>query len=1164
MTANNCDDVFKQLQELQQDKQKLQDELQDMERQLAAAGIRRQPPATEGGVVLPGRDGRPRELSGKDIEQGYKQLVSTLSSTEVDELVDRGFEILARPVGSEGRFQNYDRILREVDVSTMEDYARLAEALGITRERIAPEDYHFITQKYGRERLLSVVETYYRELGASDAELLAKAAVKTAPFINAVENKTWLRFMADRTLRMYLDSAEAITDFMRAAPNFDVPDALKQEAFRNYKLALVLTRHDSLANRRVAQALRSQQEEILGLEQFQLDLGDEGEEKLREAIGMTAKDLDKDEHFSRVLQAIDDNDVTQLDLVIDTAKMDGLDPKSSLKKDWFNTHMRMATALVKDSQLGNLQTQALNAESNTAMFFFGPLQQTVYNGFRLTPVATSLTRGPLLEAAEITSGAFRYALDTFRATWKRDLQRVFQTGVSHYSGNLDTYGKNLLTNKQELDDMQAILDMPYQQTRGKYTQLLHPYNHAIFTNKLQAAARILALTKPSGTAKTGMSRIEAAWAALGIDRGQGVQRIRAQDIDMYVPWKPFLRGMAVIDEVSGKFQYLFKLKADLEVKARLEGAQLGLFDNKDRAAWVQQQLDDAIYQATPSENDIKAFRKQHGIKGSDMTDDQIAEHLAEQNLEGAATLATQESINALDYSAGMRFQNAPKEGFGKLADTSMMGLRKNWLVDRYLMPYWRSPWMGMLFDHRLATFAIWDTARVFGGKDPSPELVARTKAAWAMSGAVLGVFGMLDAAGHVRGSTDSDVSKRNTLFGIRLAGVPVLNTLFLWKDILETGKASISNEYDGQELATAWMKVMTGHIMRQTGIAQIQLLTDAMLDGTQRGGEKLRKLVAFMGSGQIPFIGAERNLERATGTDRNSFYRDAPDTAQQQYLLGKDDPLAKIEQSLRELAYDSMPAVAAFTQGQRKLTDHLGTPIGHINGVDLSRAIPFFPVAWPKGKVNEVVYGELDAQDMLDPPPALLSRTLNGVAMSDQLQQEYNGIIGSIKGDPKLPPSARLNLAGKTLQVRISMPVETVTAQGVRIRKDGGASLPLAQILDKATKGRTRKEALYALFTSPQYQQFEDDPSTMANPPGGLPKPMRRQRVAQKLIRGITDYYDLLTQDELERRAADGRSQAAKEYSQALTGMSRAAMEQGLEQIKPTARILSSPASPAE
>ena len=1167
MSGNNCGDFQSQIRDLQDENIRLQQEKDAMARQMRAAGVHFS--AAKGDeIIVNGRDGAPRALDTADVQRGYQQLAGTMRSQEVDDLISRGLDTRARPVGSEGRFTNYDRLLREVDVKTIEDYARLAEALGITHERIAPDDFAFVTKTYNRERLVEQASAYYRDLGASSPDVLARASAKTAAMLNAVENKVYLRIWADRSKRLYLDTLDQIREFMVNMPGAEVPAELTQQAFRDFKFALVLERHNSLVKRRHAQALRSEQENILGVEQFRLDLGDEDE--IREAIGMTAGDIGGDQHFGRVVDAIDNRDTKQLDLLIDAAKLDGLDPKSRLDKDWFNTHMRMANALVKDSQLGNINTQLLNVESNVGMMFYGPLQQTLYNGARLTPVANNLTRGPLLEAMQITGSALQYALGTAKATWRSDLSRVFQQGISHYSGNLDTYGKHLLTNQQELDDMQRILDMPYQPGRNGFTQMLNPNNVGLFGNKLQAAARILALAKPGGTLDTGMNRLEAAWTALGLDiGGKGVQRLSAKSIDLFTPWKPALRAMAGVDEVFGRYHYLFKLKADLEVKARMEGNQLGLFDDKDRAEWVQRQLDEAIYQATPTEENIKAFRKANGFKGSDFTDDEIGAMLAEANLQGAPTLATQESVDAMDFSAQMRFQNQA-EGIAGKVDRGAMALRDNWAMDRYVLPYWKSLWNVVLFDHRLATGGLYDVLKMAGVKNPTLEQVAKAKAAWTMSSFAFLAFTALDATGKIHGSQDPVPARRNSidtpLGNLKLGGLPVLNTLFLWKDIKDGVMGALKNEYDSNEVMGALGKVLSAHILRQAGVQQLHLVLNALLDGSATAWEKVRQAVAFTGSGQIPLIGYERQLERLTGTDRSAFYRDSPDTPTQQYLLGKDDPLAQTEQWLRGLLGETLPITKALMGEERKRTDSLGTPLTVLWGIDLSRAIGIgMPAVWPGGKINEVVYAELDAQDRgVGTEKALLRRNLEGVAMDDGLQREYNDIFGVIKGRQDLPPSRRLATSGRLANLTFAFPTESVSKDGIRFKETKTETVPLSPILDRYTAGKTRKEALYALFTSDFYRKLEDDPDFSATPPGGLPRTMRRSKAAQQLIDGINSYYDLLTQDELHRRAGAGTSPAAADWAEKLKGLARSVSGQSLDQIQRIGPVLKQGLPPAE
>jgi hypothetical protein len=1148
--SNNCDDSFKQIQELQEQNRQLQEQLEQAERLRKAAGV-----FTRNDVgntfILPGRNGVPRELGQAEIQRGYQQLAGQMNSKEVDDIVSRGLDERARPMGADGRFTNYDTLLREIDIKDVEDYAKLSEALGLTLQRQAPDDFAFVTESYGKDRILDIASRAYADLGIPGDVLRARMATNAARFGGIVESKVWLRFWADRSKKGMLDALEKMSEYMRDLPGSPVPDSLKAEAFSQYRVALVFERHNAYAKRRVAQALRSEQDEISGLD-LRLDLNDD-QEGMAEAIGMTARDIDKDSFMGRVLQATNDgpSGQLQLDELINAAKIDALDPKSSLDKDWYNTHMRLGNALAKDSQLTNLNTQLkANLGSNLAMAVFGPVQETLVNGIRLTPVGTRMSRSAFMDAIEVSSTAIRYAASYTRATLRQDVSRAFWDGGGLYGGNADTYGKHLLTNEQEVAQIATILDQPYQQGGNWGLTLANPQNMGLFRNKLQVSARILAFSKPMDPA--GMNRLESAWRALGIG-GSGTGGVPVPDT--FVPWKPGLRLMGAVDEGFGKFQYLFKLRADLEIKARMEGAQLGLLDERTRDEWVQARLDEAIYQATPSEVNIKAFRKQHSLKGSDFTDDEIGAIIAEQNMAGGATMATPESRNAYDYSSWARFQNKPQSSemgswggkpIEKL-DQAMMSARQAWSLDT-IFPYWRSPFNALLMDHRLATFAAMDTAKMIFG-NPTPAQISKTKAAWVMSSGTLALFGLLDAGGHVDGGMGKDPSKRNRIFGTPyLGGIPVLNTLFLWKDLKDAAMAAGESGFDGQETLTGLMQVMTNQVMRATGLTTINQLLES-LNGDRGAWQSLVRYGGFLGAGQLPGIGVVRNIERLTGTDGASFFKDGNATPGERYWLDQDSPLAGVERALRDLAYNTIPSIAAATGSPRKTIDHLGTPIGQLYGIDFAKGFPGFPAVWPKGKINDLVYAELDTQDMLNPPEALLTKRLAGIGMSDELQAEYTDIHGAIKGDSFL---GRMALAGKVIAVKFPMPTEVVTSGGVRIRKDGGATIPVGQFLEKHVKGKTKKEALYALFSDPIYQAMEDDPLQSADPRiQDQPKALRRTRPAQLLIQGVTDYYDLLTQDELERRAAAGTSEAAKQWSGAKTQMAEEMFKRSQEALDP-------------
>jgi len=290
--SNNCDDSFKQIQELQEQNRQLQEQLEQAERLRKAAGVYTRTDVGET-FILPGRNGVPRELGQAEIQRGYQQLAGQMNSKEVDDIVSRGLDERARPMGADGRFTNYDTLLREIDIKDVEDYAKLSEALGLTLQRQAPDDFAFVTESYGKDRILDIAAGAYADLGIPGDVLRARMATNAARFGGIVESKVWLRFWADRSKKGMLDALEKMSEYMRDLPGSPVPDNLKAEAFSQYRVALVFERHNAYAKRRVAQALRSEQDEISGLD-LRLDLNDD-QEGMAEAIGMTAREAEKAE-----------------------------------------------------------------------------------------------------------------------------------------------------------------------------------------------------------------------------------------------------------------------------------------------------------------------------------------------------------------------------------------------------------------------------------------------------------------------------------------------------------------------------------------------------------------------------------------------------------------------------------------------------------------------------------------------------------------------------------------------------------------------------------------------------------------------------------------------------------------------------------------------------
>ena len=1081
---SNCEDAFQEIQRLQQQKREIEDRLN----RIKVSGY-----TVDGETALP----------DNKIEGELRRQADMLDNEAFNSYIEQALETTPRVNIGAGQPINFKQLLANYDIETADDYAKLAQLLTISNRRLNPQDYAFITEKLGQERIAQLVVDSYRDLNLDVNQVMALMANDAAAFNSIPERMIRLRVAKEGYREAYLDKLDEISAAIRDG---QASDDLKGSAFKAWKLAMVSERHYSLAGRRTGQALYARRGGIDSPGAMDTDLADaladgrlfEPDAKELEAgLTMTPEELARDDHFSRVVEAIDGakvdpekaaETVEQLKLI---TQLDGVDPKSRLgDKEWFNLLMRRGNALAKDSQLLNAMTQfKTNLGSNVAMLYAGPLRQAFENIGLLTPYGTRSTRRELFEGFGVAMGSAKYGMDMTRAAMRELFMDAFRDGKAFYGGNIDTYGRKISDNAQRRAEIQQLLDMPFR-TGSESGYWSIPENIGIFRNKLQAGWRI--------------------WL-----ESMGVQNSTMG-----------FRTMGGVDNVAGYFFHVFKVKNDLEIRARRDGAQLGLMSERDRAEWVASELRKAFYQQAPTESNIKSYRREYAL-GSDVTDQEIAERiLAEKvaNTYGAQTLDTPESMAAEGFSMEMRMQNRPEEGSstGRVF-TGMQHLRKHWFFD-LAFPYVQSPFMGTLFDFRLASDWLAVPIQAAFGKSATPDQVARAKAAWAVSATTLAMFGALDAAGLIIGNGPLDPREReewltrlkaqgkaaNSIAGIPfLGGIPVLNTLFLWKDVKETFITGNYSKYDQYNALGGIMQVLTSHMMRQTALGQVNQLLELFLEPNRSP----MRVLGYLGAGQVPGIGGIREIERFTGLQSGNFLTSADPSPMQRFMGADEGPLERIEKQLRELAYGTI-GLTGLINGAYKKRDWLGNNLQLAWGQRLADALkdPFFPQVWPE--YDAKLYAELDSQNMLNPPQPITSGVLDGVAMSDRLKEEYIDIHSTVKGE--MSPTARLALAGKRPSVSVRFPIAITLPNGIRINQDKVVSIPVVQLLEPHVPGKTVQEALRSLISSPVYRAMQDDSRTTADVKvRDMPRSELRKQAAQVLLRSMRDYYELLTEDQL-------------------------------------------------
>tara|TARA_R100000152_G_C6690734_1_gene122419 strand:- start:60 stop:800 length:741 start_codon:yes stop_codon:yes gene_type:complete len=164
---------------------------------------------------------------------------------------------------------------------------------------------------------------------------------------------------------------------------------------------------------------------------------------------------------------------------------------------------------------------------------------------------------------------------------------------------------------------------------------------------------------------------------------------------------------------------------------------------------------------------------------------------------------------------------------------------------------------------------------------------------------------------------------------------------------------------------------------------------------------------------------------------------------------------------------------SAFFGGKFKERDWLGTKIRLAWGENFNRYVQhrFTPRQHPPDKV----YAELNKLDLLDPPGPLINKTLEGVPMSDDLQQLYNQTYGTIKGDS----NSAIELIKGTMNINPKIEESVVTDDGqLIIAKNEENGLPYNSILEEHVVGNTAIEAFRSLMSDPRYQALQKNKAT--------------------------------------------------------------------------------------
>ena len=295
--------------------------------------------------------------------------------------------------------------------------------------------------------------------------------------------------------------------------------------------------------------------------------------------------------------------------------------------------------------------------------------------------------------------------------------------------------------------------------------------------------------------------------------------------------------------------------------------------------------------------------------------------------------------------------------------------------------------------------------------------------------------------------------------------------------------------------------------------------------GDDYGQRRPGKYAGYMASGQLnPLIGPLRETERLIGAKASQVYRPRPLSEEEKEMFD-EFKFKDFEDGLRDRVMN-MFSIASVAGGKFKNYDWLGSKTRLSWGEHFGRYLKYkyFPGQHPEG---EKVYAELNRLNLLNPPGPLLNKTLEGVPMSDDLQEMYNNIYFQNKGNEGM--LTILKEASRNPKYRFDPVVFSVINQGGGklsgqrfIRKVSDSSggkvfeLDVPLFLVKHVSNKTPIEAFRSVMNDPFYKKLMEQKSTTADlRVQDRTKREMKKMIPYKMMETVKEYFHLLTVNSL-------------------------------------------------
>ena len=1059
---SSCDELFQERQRLIREKAKNDADLARIR------GIQQS--------NLPPDDALKKDLSGKFADD----MQEIQDSGEIGRNIENASDVdVSIP---QGQPTNYVQLLRTNPKGVVEDFALMNKTLQKSGQRLMPEEWKFLNTDVN-ESAQEVAETLGNDI--SKENVLGLLERNSDSFNGAVEKLLRVRAMYQVSHREFINKISEVFDFMQRN---DIPQAvsnqLLDEALDLYKISLMTERqYDFIRNTwsNMGKAMQGR-----GYQDLDLDLVSKGAAEniddsidapnVQAARDMKPEDFSEESPIARVLAAADlfksnrKESLIQMEMALGDIRIKGVDYfKHYDPKTWQDKRMRTRNLHAKDWQLFNLRTQGLNVNSNGVLGIFGPARKFHETEPQIPWGTTDMEDYRFKFQAQFAG--YGTAIRRLRESWKEVFMDAFTNKSQHFSGAADHYGKYHEPTDLQLIKLREQRDYKPRTKRGRIEQLLNPL---YYTGSSSAALKLWAYEKSGNP----------YWL------------------------RPALNTLSAVDNVSGFFFHNYHVRFDLEMKARKSGVQLGLTDVDGNLSqqkvddWINNEMKNNFYSNQVTEEMVKKYRKDNGLTPEMMGDVEIEDAIREEfvaNTYGAPFMGAAEAQDAARFSEELRFQNKPTHrNWGKGPFDAMQKLRRDeWWAD-LAFPYMQAPFMSESMDWTFTGFGPLKDA--FRWRTLNPAEQRRAKSNAIMAAHVWAIYGFLSATGNIIGNGPPDNmfkeraewlreleaqgKKPNSIGGIPLiGGIPVISSLFLLEDLRYAIQHAAISDRDSNKLTDAAFIVLAGSLTRKTAIGNVKQLFEAIFPETAAGtNQKMSRYTGYLMQGQMPLSGPVREASRLLNAKPSQVYKEREWTTEETELF-EPGFLEKTERYVRnEIAYNLLPG-SPFFGGKFKEKDWLGTKIRLSWGENLGRFMQhrFFPREHP----NDKVYAELNHLNLLNPPGPLMTKTLEGVPMSDDLQQLYNQTYGSTvgnKGTLMFNVRKEIKITPDTTQTRIvqegDLAGQRVVVKDKNKKKGEKKTISMSSILVKHVEGKTPIEAFRSLMNDPKYIAFKKNKST--------------------------------------------------------------------------------------